>query len=387
MMYTAKVAMQTNRVFDYAVVGAGIAGASVAYRLSAQGADVVVLDQEAQPGYHATGRSAAMFIETYGGEQIRALTRASRGFLLDPPEGFCVQPILAPRGVLYAGAVGQEDLLAAACDAYRAQSLEFERLDVAQALALVPCLVESRTIGAIHDPVAREIDVDTLHQGFLRGMRQHATELVYNAPLQAAQRVADHWSLHTPAVTLRARTIVDAAGAWADSVAALCGATELGIQPMRRSAFLFAAPDDVDCSHWPTVLAADESYYFKPEAGALLGSPANADPVPPQDVVAEELDIATGIYHIEQATSLRIHRPSHVWAGLRSFAPDHELVIGWDDRVEGFFWLAGQGGYGIQTSAAASELAAALLLDTPLSQSLQAFGVDADVVNPTRLRG
>ena len=378
--------METDRIFDYAVVGAGIAGASAAYRLSRQGADVVVLEQEAQPGYHSTGRSAAMFIETYGSKQIRALTRASREFLLSPPDGFCEQPILAPRGVLYAGTDGQEELLEAACAAYQAQGLEFKRLDGSQACELVPCLVAERTTGAIHDPVACEIDVDTLHQGFLRGMRQYGTVLTCAAELQSARRRAGCWSLQTSSATLRARTIVDAAGAWADPVAELCGADSLGIQPLRRSAFLFSGPEDVDCSCWPMVIAADESYYFKPEAGTLLGSPANADPVPPQDVVAEELDVATGIYHIEQATTMRIHRPSHVWAGLRSFAPDHELVIGWDDKVEGFFWLAGQGGYGIQTAAGASELAATLLLDKALPRSLRAFDVDIDVVDPARLR-
>lgn len=183
---------------------------------------------------------------------------------------------------------------------------------------------------------------------------------------------------------VRARAVVNAAGAWADAVARLCGAQPLGIEPRRRSAFTFAAPEGEDIHGWPAVIGVDESFYFKPDAGQLLGSPANADPVPPHDVVAEELDVAMGIDRIETLTRLRIRRPRHVWAGLRSFAPDDDFVIGWDARREGFFWLAGQGGYGIQTAAGASAAAAALLMREPLPAELLAQGVDARRLSPER---
>jgi len=377
--------MNSAEPFDYAIIGAGMAGASVAWRLSLSGASVVILEQESQPGYHSTGRSAAMFMETYGTAHTRALTRASRDFFLHPPEGFTEHPILTPRGVLYVAQAGQEDLLDAAWTAYQTQGLEVHRLTSAQAIDMVPCLAPDTLVGAIHDPVASDMDVHALHQGFLRGMRDHGAVLLNNAGLKTAARTHDIWTLHTAAAdNLRARIIVNAAGAWADTVAGICGAAALGIQPMRRSAFLFPAPESTDITHWPTVLGVDESYYFKPDAGVLLGSPANADPVNPHDVVAEELDVATGIHRIEEATTLRIRRPTHVWAGLRSFAPDHEFVIGWDVRTPGFFWLAGQGGYGIQTAAGASEMAAALLLGRPLPASLTAHGVSAEVVAPAR---
>ncbi len=376
--------METDRVFDFAVIGAGMAGASVAYRLSGEGAAVAVLEQEDRPGYHSTGRSAAMFMETYGTAHTRALTRASRDFFLHPPAGFCEHPILSSRGVLYVGQPGQEDMLEAAGRAYLAQNLEIERLGAREVVDMVPCMLEERAVGAIYDPAASDMDVDGLHQGFLRGMRGHGALLLCDAELQGATRAQGMWTLRTRSATLRAKVLVNAAGAWADPVARACGVGEIGIQPMRRSAFLFAGPDGVDFSRWPTVLGADESYYFKPDAGTLLGSPANADPVPPQDAAPDELDIATGIYRIEEVTTLRIRRPSHVWAGLRSFAPDHEFVIGPDAAAEGFFWLAGQGGYGIQTAAGASALAAALLLGRPVPPELAAHGVDAAVVDPAR---
>jgi len=379
--------MAQGKTYDFAVIGAGMAGASVAYQLSLAGASVIVLEQEPQPGYHSTGRSAAMFMETYGTAHTRALTRASREFFLHPPAGFTEHPILTPRGVLYIAQAGQEALLEAAYAAYEAQGLTVERLSAEQAISMVPCLAPDTLIGAIHDPIASDMDVHGLHQGYLRAMRERGAELQNNSRLLAAERGADNWQLHTESgATVQAQAVINAAGAWADPVAALCGAAPLGIQPMRRSAFLFPAPEDTDVTGWPTVLGVDESFYFKPDAGVLLGSPANADRVEPHDVVPEELDIATGIYRIEEATNLRIRRPSHTWGGLRSFAPDHEFVIGWDADVPGFFWLAGQGGYGIQTAAGASLLARCLLLNEPLPATLADHGVTPQIVDPARFR-
>ena len=186
--------------------------------------------------------------------------------------------------------------------------------------------------------------------------------------------------------TPRARAVVNAAGAWADVVAALCGVRPVGLEPRRRSAFIFAAPDGMDCTGWPAVVGIDESFYFKPDAARLLGSPANADPVPPHDVVPEELDIALGIHRIQEATTLVIHRPHHAWAGLRSFVHDGEFVLGWDDARDRFFWLAAQGGYGIQTAAAAAELAVAQLRGEPLPARLARHGVDPAMLAPSRLR-
>ncbi|MBK0110781.1 FAD-binding oxidoreductase [Delftia sp. S67] len=382
--------MMESQVLDFAVIGGGMAGASVAWRLAGGGASVVVLEREPQPGYHATGRSAAMFMESYGTAQIRALTRASRGFYSAPPEGFCEHALLQPRSVLYIGTAGQEPQLDEALAMYRRDGLRAERIDARQACALVPCLQESLLVGAVHDLDAMDIDVAELHQGFLRGMARAGARLRCGAELSGAEREVDGdgqglWTLVLQdGSQVRARAVVNAAGAWADAVARLCGARPLGIEPRRRSAFTFAAPEGEDIHGWPAVIGVDESFYFKPDAGQLLGSPANADPVPPHDVVAEELDVAMGIDRIETLTRLRIRRPRHVWAGLRSFAPDDDFVIGWDAQREGFFWLAGQGGYGIQTAAGASAAAAALLMREPLPAELLAQGVDALRLSPAR---
>lgn len=376
--------MAADPLYDYAVIGAGIAGASVAYRLSAS-ASVVVLEREAQPGYHSTGRSAAMFMETYGTAQIKALTRASRDFYEHPPQGFCEHPLLSPRGVLYIAAPDQQDLLREVYDEFRSQSPNVTLIDAEQALARVPCLRPDQLCGAIEEPDARDIDVHALHQGFLRGMARQRAALRNNAELVTATFEDGAWTLTLAGgESLRARVLVNAAGAWADHTAELCGVRPVGLQPCRRTAFTFTGPDDVDFAHWPAVVGVDESFYFKPDAGQLLGSPANADPVPAHDVVPEELDVATGIYRIEAATSLTIRRPRHTWAGLRSFVADGDFVIGWDSATPAFFWLAAQGGYGIQSAAGVSQLAADLLLDLPLSASLTAQGVDPARLSPAR---
>jgi len=374
------------REFDIAIVGAGIAGASLAYRLAGE-RSVLLLERESQPGYHATGRSAAMFMESYGPPAVRALTRASRAFYERPPTGFSDRPLLAPRGVLYLATHGQETLLLETQRTLAASGCALERLDADAALARVGCLRPELVHGALFEHGAQDLDVHALHQGFLRGMRGRGGELRTGAQVVSAQRDGALWTLRlAEGEAVQARAVVDAAGAWADEVAALFGAAPVGLVPHRRSAFTFKAPDGLDVSRWPAVVGVDESYYFKPDAGQLLGSPANADPTTPHDVVPEELDIAMGIHQIEAVTTLTIRRPASTWAGLRSFVRDHEMVIGWDEHCPGFFWLAAQGGYGIQSAAGASELAASLLRGEPLPPDLVRHGVDPRALAPQRLR-
>lgn len=376
----------TDTVFDFAVIGAGIAGASVAYRLAAE-AGTVLLERESQPGYHTTGRSAAMFMETYGTPAIQALTRTSRAFYEHPPAVFGDAPILTPRGVLYVAAPGQEAMLDAAYAEARSRSPNVERIGRDAMLAAVPCLRPEATAAGMSEPDACDVDVHHLHQGFLRGFRQQGGALRAQAEVAALNRRDGVWEIAlADGDIVRARRVVNAAGAWADIVAAQAGVAPIGLQPCRRTAFTFAAPAGMDISRWPAVVGIDESYYFKPDAGQLLGSPANTDPMPPHDVVPEEIDVATGIWHIEQATTMTIVRPSHTWAGLRSFVPDGDLVIGWDNRVEGFFWLAAQGGYGIQSAAGASSLAASLLLGRPLEEALVREGIEALTLGVGRIR-
>lgn len=369
---------------DVVIVGAGIAGAALAYSLThalAPCAGVLLLEREAQPGYHSTGRSAAMFMESYGPPQARALTRASRAFFTAPPAGFADSPILSPRGALYVAWEGHATRLADTQQALQCTGTTIQRLGPAETLAQVPVLRDDGLLGALWEPDAMDVDVHALHQGYLRGARRHGATLWCDAELLSAHRTGQAWQLTlADGRTLRARQLVNAAGAWADALATRCGSRALGLVPKRRSAFSFDAPAGVDHRAWPVTAAIDERWYFKPDAGQLLGSPANADPVPPHDVLPEDLDIATAIDAIGHDTSLQIRRPNHRWAGLRSFLPDGELAIGFD--AAGLFWLAGHGGYGIQSAHGAATLAAALLLSQAMPDALRHEGVDPAVMAP-----
>lgn len=378
----------SEAIWDVIVVGAGMAGASVGWQLAQAGRQVLVLERESQPGYHTTGRSAALFEEHYGPLQVQALTRASRAFYEQPPAGFTDYPILHPRGVMYVGTAAQKALIDAAYAEAVKHSPDAQRLDGDALRALVPVLNDSIVDGFVDDG-ARDIDVHALHQGFLRGMRQAGGQLWCNAEVSA---LALDGARRTWTVTLadgrtaQARTLVNAAGAWADHIGELAGARAIGLVPARRSAFTFPVPEGLDATHWPAVISADERFYFKPDAGQLLGSPANADATYPHDVQPEEEDIATGIWNIEQTTTLSIRRPSHTWAGLRSFVADGEMVIGWDSQVPEFFWVAAQGGYGIQSAAGYSLLARNLLLAEPVDEQLLRQGVQTELLAPARLQ-
>jgi D-arginine dehydrogenase len=369
---------------DFLVVGAGIAGASAAYWLAPH-ARVVVLEREDFPGYHSTGRSAALFSQTYGSAQVRALTVASRPFLDAPPAGFAEHALLSPRGVLMIGREAQAAELARHYEAVRSLSPDVQRLSGAQACAMVPVLRPEQTAGAVYEPGAADIDTHALHQGFLRGIRRCGGLIHTKREVTHCERVGNLWQVQAGAELYRAPVLLNAAGAWCDQVGMLAGARPLGLQPKRRSAFIFAPPPGIDTAAWPLFLSVDETFYVKPEAGMLLGSPANADIVEPHDVQAEELDVALGIHRIETATTLVIRRPTRVWAGLRSFVADGDLVGGFDPLVPGFFWVAAQGGYGIQTSAAMGAACAALARGEPLPDALTALGLTAAMLAPLRL--
>ena len=378
--------MHADNTCDIAIFGAGIAGASAGYRV-AQQRDTVLIEREPQPGYHSTGRSAAMFMETYGPPIVRALTRASREFYEHPPQGFTAQRLLSPRGAMYLASPGQEDLMERTRAEMIATCPALQSLDREAVLARVNCLRPERVHGALLDGDAQDIDAGALHQGFLRGFRQRGGTLRTGTTLVGATRAGAVWELRfADGDLLRARTVVNAAGAWADEFAGMFGARPIGLVPHRRTAFTFKAPEDMAFAHWPLVCGIDETWYFKPDAGQLLGSPANADPTVAHDVMPEELDVAKGIAEIEAVSTLTIRRPTSTWAGLRSFVRDGELVLGHDSRCPGFFWLAGQGGYGIQSAAGASELAASLLLGTAAPDWVRHLAVAVEGLAPGRLR-
>lgn len=363
------------------IVGAGIAGASAAYELSLKHR-VILIEREEQPGYHSTGRSVAIFSETYGPLPIKALSRASRPFYERPPAGFAGVPLLSPRGVLFVARADQLDALAAA----EAEGGPFvERVAPAAARDLVPVLRAGYPAGAFLEPAARDIDVHALHGGYLAAFRRNGGRLATRAEAIAIARTGGIWRVETRQGAFEGEILVNAAGAWGDEVAKLAGAAPLGLVAKRRTAFVFDAPAGVDPRRWPMVIDAGEEFYFKPDAGRLIGSPGDATPVEPQDVQPEELDLATAAWRIEQATTLAIGAIGRRWAGLRSFLADGSPAIGFDPDIAGFFWLVGQGGYGIQSAPAAGKLAAALITGRSTDE-LAAQGVDAASLDPARLR-
>jgi D-arginine dehydrogenase len=370
---------------DFLIIGGGIAAASVGYWLAPHGR-VTLLERESQPGYHSTGRSAALFMESYGTPQVRALTMASRAFFANPPEGFSEHPLISPRGAMMVATQGEEAALAEQWEVFRSVTPHARLLSRDEACALVPVLRPEKVLGAVLEPDAADMDVDAIHQGFLRGLRRAGGQVVCKAEVTALARAGSVWRLEAGGNTYEAPVVINAAGAWADVVAALAGVPLIGLEPRRRSAFIFAPPEGINSAAWPLAGGIAESWYFKPDAGMLLGSPANADPVAPQDIQPEELDIAMAIHHIEEMTTLTIRRPTRTWAGLRSFVADGDLVGGFDPDAPGFFWVAAQGGYGIQTSAAMGEACAALARGLPLPERIAGFGLTEAMLSPARLR-
>lgn len=370
---------------DFIIIGGGIAGASTGYWLSRHGR-VIVLERESHPAYHSTGRSAALYTAAYGTAQVRALTLASRDFFDHPPEGFCEHPLLTPRGEMTVDFTGDPTELNSQYLSAKASVPEMQLLSADEACARLPILRREKVHGALYDPSASDIDTDALHQGYLRGIRRHQGQVHTDHEVLGLQRDEQGlWQVQTNGQTFSAPLLINAAGAWADQIGAMAGARSLGLQPKRRAAFIFAGPEGLDTHHWPMLVSLDESFYMKPDAGMFLGSPANADPVEPHDVQPEELDIALGIYQIEEATTLSIRRPTRTWAGLRSFVSDGDLLAGFDPQVPGLFWVAGQGGYGIQTSPAMGQASAALVRGQPLPEPLTRFGLTPALLSPARL--
>ena len=371
--------------FDFAIVGAGIAGVSAAYHLAPH-ARVIVLEREHVAAYHTTGRSAALHSETYGSAEIRAITVSSGRFYRKPPPGFADHPLLTPRGALIAGRADQQAALQKAAADYARLVPSVRWLDPGETLRLQPLLKpETAAGGAIFEPEADDMDVAAIHGGFLRGARAAGAVLRLDAEITTLERKDGQWKIGLrDGESLSTKTVVNAAGAWADVLAGLAGARPVGLIPKRRTAFTFDAPPDLDLVHLPMVIDFDETWYFKPEVGQFLASPADETPSPPCDAQPEEMDIAIAVERIETATTLQIRRIKNKWAGLRSFVADKNLVVGYDHAVEGLFWLAGQGGYGIQTGESAGRLAASLVLGRGMPSDIAGLGVREAALSPAR---
>jgi D-arginine dehydrogenase len=368
------------KVYDIIIIGAGIAGVSVAARLAPH-KNVCVLDMEERAGVHSTGRSAAMYVPNYGPAPILALTRASFNFFKSPGPEFSDTALISPRGTLMLEPEGQED----ATNDLLTYGVGLEQLTGEQAIRLCPALRPGYAKRALLDPHTYDIDVDILHRSFVKMMRSRGGTLMTTAMVTAIKREGSDWRVTAGTDQIEAPTIVNAAGAWGDAIAMLAGVRPVGLTPKRRSIGVIPVPERPDIMQWPMLMDTAETWYAKPQSGKLLVSSADETPVEPHDAYADDMAIAEGVESLIQATTLEVDRLDHSWGGLRTFAPDGNPAVGFDPHTEGFFWLVGQGGYGIQTSPALSETAAAMVLGKPVPSYVMEQKLIQSDIEPQRL--
>jgi D-arginine dehydrogenase len=369
---------------DYLVIGAGISGAAAAHALAASGT-VLVIEAEATPGYHSTGRSAALFTRNYGGEIIRRINRVSHGFLAAPPEGFRETPLLLPRGGLTVALPGAEDRLSTIL-ALSVPGHVIERISADRALRLMPLLRPERVGAAAYEPGVMDIDVNALHQGYLRGIKRRGGTILCGTRLDRLEHRDGLWRASAGDASFEARIVVNAAGAWADHIGAMAGARSIGLVPRLRTAITVETPAGMESSAMPAVDFIGTDAYLKPERGRIMASPGDQTQVEPQDAQPGEFDVAVLVDWLETETTLQIRRISSRWAGLRSFVDDGNPVVGFDPAVPNFFWLAGQGGYGIMMAPALGRATASLIIDGTLSDDLVASGLQTSDLSPLRLQ-
>lgn len=366
--------------WDFIVVGGGIAGVSLAAELAPHGR-TLVLERESALGYHATGRSAAIVVPNYGAPPLRALTQASLPTLLETEVDD--HPLAHRKGSLMLELPGQEGALDASLQdpASRGQMRE---VTLDEALRRVPILRRDAIVRAGWEPDVWALDADGLLQWYRRRARAAGAEFRLSAEVTALEHREGAWQFTVGGVTEEAGTVVNAAGAWADTIAVRAGLRPLGLQPKRRTALTVPAPDGHDVQGWPAVIDMGETRYFKPDAGALMLSLADETDSPPCDAWADDEDVATAVDRVQQIADLPVERVIATWAGLRTFAPDRVPVVGWAPDGERFLWLAGQGGYGLQTAPAMAQLAASIVRGAPMPQALADAGVRAADFSPSR---
>jgi len=366
-------------IYDYLVIGGGIAGVSAAYELSAQGS-VLVLEAEDTTAFHATGRSAALFTRNYGGPAVRKINAASANFFHNPPDGFCETPLLTPRGCLTVS-LGDHDAALDAVLALSEPGEEITEITPQQACTMVPFLPPNRVSRAVYESNVTDIDVATLHLSYLKGAKARGAQILTSQPVTALSRSAGVWRVETPTGKHTAAHIINAAGAWAEQIGTMAGAASIGLVPKRRTAIIIDGPDGLDASALPAIDFAGSDAYLKPDAGKLMASPGDATPSAPMDAWPDDMDIAVLADWVERHTTLEVKRIAHSWAGLRSFVPDEAPVVGFDPDVPDFFWLAAQGGYGIMMAPTLAWLTADICSGTATPR----HAAYRDAVAPSRL--
>lgn len=368
---------------DFVVVGGGIAGVAAAAHLAPHGS-VTLLETEATLAYHTTGRSAALFMVNYGGEGSRPLARASQGFFESPPDGLSDSFLLTSRGALWVADRHQMEHLEQIANEGHASGAGSVLIGANEVMNLVPMMNPNHLAGGLWEPSAADIDVAALHQAFVRLARRNNAEIRTSSPVTALRRTRNGWRVTTLGGDLECVAVVNASGAWGDQVAVLAGVEPIGLQPLRRTAFM--VPGDEAYSGWPLVADVDHGYYFRPDGTQLLCSLAEETPSQPEDPRPRMEDVALAIERINTATKLDIRTVNSQWTGLRTFSPDRDLVIGEEPTAPGFFWLVGQGGTGIATSPAYGALVASQVVGADVPPGLATAGVDPLKTLPDRFR-
>ena len=369
--------------FDAIVIGGGIAGASIGYELSSD-RSVCMLEMEDALAFHTTGRSAATFLEALGTDQIRGLTTGSRAFLENPPEMIESAP-LSPLPLLMYAKHGRSAAIKDFYEAVNRWVPNSSLLDASQVISYCPVMREDHVESGFYDPNAMELDVQAIHQGYVRGFRTNGGEIKRSEKVISLSREAGIWKIGTSAGnTYNAPIVINAAGAWGDEVAKLAGVTQCGLVPKVRTIFMVNSPSGEETKDLPIVGDIDGAYYFKPEGNQFLVSPMDQTPSAPCDASPDELEIARALDELNEATTINAKSVNSTWGGLRTFVADENPVIGFDPEAEGFFWMVGQGGYGIQTSPAVARLSAALVRQQGVPEDLISRGVQASALAPGR---
>lgn len=373
---------------DAVVVGGGIAGTSIAFELSKH-MKVILLEAEDVPGYHSTGRSAALLLRVYGSNVIQALTRASADFFENPPEGMFEHNLISDRSILWIAANEQKKRFDDLVQEYNSASVALESMDCGHSNGVCTVLSDQykRSNMLALDCTSKDIDVHALHQGFLRAFKMRGGEVKTRAIVHAITNRSSTWVTHSRRNSYESKYLINAAGAWCDDIAKLAGVAPLNLIPTRRTAITFNPNLHFDYQDFPLVVDVDEQFYFKPESGLMLASPADETPAPPCDAQPEEMDIAVAVHRIEQATTMRVKKIASKWAGLRTFAPDRNPIVGFDTNASGFFWFGGQGGAGIMVAPGLARAGSQLILDGSLPTDIESYCISSHELSPSRFDG
>lgn len=369
-------------IYDTVIIGAGISGAAAAYELGSHGT-VAIIEAESSPGYHSTGRSAALFTRNFGGPVVQRINQASHGFFQSPPAGFCDTPLLTSRGLLTVALPGDTEKLAPIL-AQSIKAAPVEMLSAAQVLEMAPLLRPDCVEAAAFESDVTDIEAATLHQAFLQAVKRRGGLIACSLRIDGITRKDGLWRVTAQGEAMMGKTLINAAGAWADQVAIMAGAAPVQLVAKRRTAIIVDPPQHIVPTRLPAMDFADCDGYIKPEAGRLMASPGDETPVEPQDVQPEEWDVAVLADWLQKRTLIEVRRIEHSWAGLRTFAADDAPVVGYDPDIEDFFWLAGQGGCGIMMAPALGRATAGLIANGTLPDELLSLGVTKQDLAPDR---